>query len=268
MDVETEKVTAPGQSKNDAILVADNVVRAFGGLRAVDVDHFEIERGKITALIGPNGAGKTTFFNCLLGVSKPDAGRVTFDGRDLSRVPTHRRARLGIARTFQRIELFSGMSPREHFLVAERVRNGRGALWKDLLFMGRPNADEQDKAQAMLELLGLTLVADRKVESLSLGVGRLVEIGRALMTQPRLLLLDEPSSGLDRKETEALAETLRVVRHEQGIAILLVEHDVELVRQLVERVFVLDFGTLIASGPTASVFADTAVRKAYLGDVV
>jgi branched-chain amino acid transport system ATP-binding protein len=137
-----------------------------------------------------------------------------------------------------------------------------------VLFMGRPNAEEQQNAQAMLNLLGLTAVGDRKVESLSLGVGRLVEIGRALMIRPRLLLLDEPSSGLDRGETAKLAETLRVVQREQGIAILLVEHDVELVRQLVARVFVLDFGTLIASGPTAEVFADSAVRKAYLGDVV
>jgi branched-chain amino acid transport system ATP-binding protein len=251
-----------------SLLVADGVTKTFAGITALDGVSIDVGEREIVGLIGPNGAGKTTFFNCLLGVSRPDAGRVTFDGRDLARVPTHRRARLGIARTFQRIELFSGMSPREHFLVAERVRNGRGALWKDVLFLGRPTAAEQQSAEAMLELLGLTAVADRKVESLSLGVGRLIEIGRALMIRPRLVLLDEPSSGLDRKETESLAETLRVVRHEQGIAILLVEHDVELVRQLVERVFVLDFGTLIASGPTASVFADTAVRKAYLGDVV
>ena len=251
-----------------SLLVANGVTKTFAGITALDDVSIDVAEREIVGLIGPNGAGKTTFFNCLLGVSKPDAGRVTFDGRDLSRVPTHRRARLGIARTFQRIELFSGMSPREHFLVAERVRNGRGALWKDVLFMGRPTAEERQSAQAMLDLLGLTPVADRKVESLSLGVGRLIEIGRALMIRPRLVLLDEPSSGLDRKETEQLAETLRVVRNEQGIAILLVEHDVELVRQLVERVFVLDFGTLIASGPTASVFADTAVRKAYLGDVV
>jgi branched-chain amino acid transport system ATP-binding protein len=251
-----------------SLLVANGVTKTFAGITALDDVSIDVAEREIVGLIGPNGAGKTTFFNCLLGVTKPDAGRVTFDGRDLARVPTHRRARLGIARTFQRIELFSGMSPREHFLVAERVRNGRGALWKDVLFMGRPTAEEQKNAQAMLDLLGLTAVADRKVESLSLGVGRLIEIGRALMIRPRLVLLDEPSSGLDRKETEGLAETLRVVRQEQGIAILLVEHDVELVRGLVERVFVLDFGTLIASGPTADVFADTAVRKAYLGDVV
>ena len=251
-----------------SLLVAQGVTKTFAGITALDDVCIDVAEGEIVGLIGPNGAGKTTFFNCLLGVTTPDAGRVTFDGRDLARVPTHRRARLGIARTFQRIELFSGMSPREHFLVAERIRNGRGALWKDVLFMGRPNAEEQQSAQAMLDLLGLAPVGDRKVESLSLGVGRLVEIGRALMIRPRLLLLDEPSSGLDRAETAKLAGTLREVQREEGIAILLVEHDVELVRQLVERVFVLDFGTLIASGPTAEVFADSAVRKAYLGDVV
>jgi branched-chain amino acid transport system ATP-binding protein len=183
-------------------------------------------------------------------------------------VPTHRRARLGIGRTFQRIELFSGMSPREHFLVAERVRNGRGSLWKDMLFLGRPTADENARAGAMLELLELEAVADRPVESLSLGVGRLVEIGRALMTQPKLMLLDEPSSGLDRIETEELGAKLKSVQENQGIAMLLVEHDVDFVRSLVNRVFVLDFGTLIASGPTSAVFADEAVRKAYLGDLV
>jgi branched-chain amino acid transport system ATP-binding protein len=251
-----------------SLLEASGVTKTFAGITALDAVSLDVDEREIVGLIGPNGAGKTTFFNCLLGMLKPEGGRVDFDGRDLSKVPSHKRARLGIARTFQRIELFSGMSPREHFLVAERVRNGRGALWKDVLFMGRPTAEEKKRAQEMLDLLGLTPVADRKVESLSLGIGRLVEIGRALMIQPRLLLLDEPSSGLDRNETAVLADTLRVVQREQGIAILLVEHDVELVRQLVARVFVLDFGTLIASGPTDSVFADSAVRKAYLGDVV
>jgi branched-chain amino acid transport system ATP-binding protein len=251
-----------------SLLEASGVTKTFAGITALDSVSLDVEEREIVGLIGPNGAGKTTFFNCLLGMLRPDGGRVDFDGRDLSRVPPHKRARLGIARTFQRIELFSGMSPREHFLVAERVRNGSGALWKDVLFMGRPRPAEQKSAQEMLDLLGLTPVADRKVESLSLGIGRLVEIGRALMIRPRLLLLDEPSSGLDRNETAVLADTLRVVQREEGISILLVEHDVELVRQLVARVFVLDFGTLIASGPTDSVFADSAVRKAYLGDVV
>jgi branched-chain amino acid transport system ATP-binding protein len=251
-----------------ALLSAREVTKKFAGITALDSVSLDVAEREIVGLIGPNGAGKTTFFNCLLGLLKPEGGSVRFEGRELTRVPTHKRARLGIARTFQRIELFAGMSPREHFIVAERVRNGRGALWKDVLFLGRPNAAEQERAQAMLDLLGLGPVGDRSVESLSLGVGRLIEIGRALMTRPKLVLLDEPSSGLDRTETEELAATLRTVQREQGIAILLVEHDVELVRNLVERVYVLDFGTLIASGPTSSVFADSAVRKAYLGDLV
>jgi len=250
------------------LLEATGVTKTFAGITALDDLSLEVGAGEIVGLIGPNGAGKTTFFNCLLGLLRPDAGSVRFEGQDLSGVPTHKRARLGIGRTFQRIELFSGMSPRQHFLVAERVRNGRGALWKDVLFMGRPNGEERERAQAMLELLGLEAVGDRAVESLSLGVGRLVEVGRALMTEPKLLLLDEPSSGLDRRETEELERTLLSVHHERDIAILLVEHDVELVRSFVQRVYVLDFGTMIASGPTESVFADDAVRKAYLGDLV
>jgi branched-chain amino acid transport system ATP-binding protein len=250
------------------MLVAEGVTKRFAGITALSGVGLEVGEAEIVGLIGPNGAGKTTFFNCLLGILKPDGGSVTFDGTDLSRVPTYRRARLGIGRTFQRIELFTGMTVREHFLVADRARGGKGALWKDLLFMGRPTASEKERAQAMLDLLNLDPVADRVVESLSLGVGRLVEIGRALMTDPRLLLLDEPSSGLDREETAALEKTLLAVHRERHIAILLVEHDVELVRSFVQRVYVLDFGTLIASGPTDQVFADDAVRKAYLGDMV
>jgi branched-chain amino acid transport system ATP-binding protein len=251
-----------------SLLVAEGVTKTFAGITALDAIDLDVQAEEIVGLIGPNGAGKTTFFNCLLGILKPDGGRVTFEGRDLSRVAPYKRARLGIGRTFQRIELFSGMTPRDHFLVAERVRNGRGALWKDVLFMGGASSDENARVDAMLELLDLKLLADRPIESLSLGVGRLVEIGRALMTEPKLVLLDEPSSGLDRHETEALAGQLRTVQRERGFAILLVEHDVEFVRSLVERVFVLDFGTLIASGTTAEVFADSAVRKAYLGDIV
>jgi len=235
-----------------SLLEAEGVTKRFAGITA----------------LGPNGAGKTTLFNCLLGILRPDAGRVTFGGAELGRAPVHRRARLGIGRTFQRIELFTGMTVREHLLVAERVRRGDGHLWKDVIGLGRPKRQEHERAQRVLELLGLADVADRPVEALSLGRGRLVEVGRALMPEPQLLLLDEPSSGLDRDETTALADTLRAVQDERGTAILLVEHDVDLVRTFVSRVYVLDFGTLIASGPTAEVLADPAVRKAYLGEMV
>lgn len=251
-----------------SLLEAHAVTKNFAGITALNDVSLEVAAGEIVGLIGPNGAGKTTFFNCLLGLLKPDGGTISFDGQDLTRVPTHRRARLGIARTFQRIELFVGMTPREHFLIADRVRSGKGSLWKDMIHRGGPTAEELERAQETLDLLGLDAVADRVVESLSLGVGRLVEIGRALMTLPRVVLLDEPSSGLDRAETAELEQTLLSVHKERGIAILLVEHDVDLVRNFVERVYVLDFGTLIASGPTDAVFADSAVRKAYLGDIV
>ena len=250
------------------LLDAVGVSKHFAGIIALDNVSLDVDEGEIVGLIGPNGAGKTTLFNCLLGLLKPDGGKITFDGRNLTRVATYRRARLGIGRTFQRIELFAGMTPREHFLVAERVRNGRGALWKDLLYLGRPTAAEQAAAQEMLELLGLEAAADSPIESVSLGVGRLVEVGRALMIKPKLLLLDEPSSGLDRRETAELAQKLLTVQREEHIAILLVEHDIELVREMVSRVFVLDFGTVIASGSVDSVFADDAVRRAYLGDAV
>jgi branched-chain amino acid transport system ATP-binding protein len=251
-----------------ALLDADGVSKRFAGITALDSVTLDVNEAEVVGLIGPNGAGKTTFFNCLLGLLKPDSGSVYFDGKDLTRVATHKRARLGIGRTFQRIELFTGMTPREHLLIADRVRKGNGRLWKDVIGRGGPTSDEQERSQVTLDLLGLAPVADRKVEALSLGIGRLVEIGRALMTEPRLLLLDEPSSGLDRSETDVLAGTLREVQAERSMAVLLVEHDVDFVRSLVSRVFVLDFGTLIAAGPTAEVFADAAVKRAYLGEMV
>jgi branched-chain amino acid transport system ATP-binding protein len=248
-----------------SLLAASGVTKTFAGITALDAVALDVGAGELVGLIGPNGAGKTTLFNCLLGLLKPDQGSITFAGHDLTRIPVHQRARLGIGRTFQRMELFTGMTPREHLLVAERSRRGDGRLWKDLIGRGRPSADEHARVAAVLALVGLEPDADRPVEALSLGRGRLVEIGRALMTEPKLLLLDEPSSGLDHRETDELSTVLRQLNAEHGAAILLVEHDVPMVRSLVSRVFVLDFGTLIASGPTEAVFADAGVRRAYLG---
>jgi branched-chain amino acid transport system ATP-binding protein len=199
---------------------------------------------------------------------RPESGTIVFDGIEISGLPVYKRARLGFGRTFQRLELFAGTTVRDHFLVAERQRNGSGRLWKDLLNLSNPTSDEHAKVDAMVELLGLQREADQPVESLSLGRGRLVELGRALMTQPKLLLLDEPSSGLDAKETAALAERLASVQQQHEFAVLLVEHDVEMVQSLVTRLYVLDFGTRIAAGPTDDVLGDELVRKAYLGDIV
>lgn len=250
------------------LLDARDITKRFSGITALDGVSVEVDAGEAVGLIGPNGAGKTTFFNCLLGLLRSDGGRVEFDGRDISRLPIYRRARMGIGRTFQRIELFSGLTVREHLLVAERSRLGSGRFWKDILNRSAPSAEERTRVESTLALLGLTRVADAPIESLSLGRGRLVEVGRALMLEPKMLLLDEPSSGLDASETEALATTLRAVQAERDTAILLVEHDVEFVRRFVERLYVLDFGTLIATGATADVLGSDEVRKAYLGGSV
>jgi branched-chain amino acid transport system ATP-binding protein len=255
-------------SSPQALLDAIDVSKHLGGITALDSVSLSVGGGEAVGLVGPNGAGKTTLFNCLLGLLRPDAGRIRFDGRDLIGLPVYRRARLGLGRTFQRMELFSEMTVREHLLVAERARRGTGRLWKDLVNRGAPTADEEAEAEAVLELVGLTAVADRAIESLTLGHGRLVELARALMTRPTLLLLDEPSSGLDQAESLALAGVLGSVRRERGTAVLLVEHDLAMVERVVERLYVLDFGRLLASGDRDEVLADPAVRKAYLGEEV
>jgi branched-chain amino acid transport system ATP-binding protein len=251
-----------------SLLESASVCKRFSGITALDQVSITVEPGEPLGLIGPNGAGKTTFFNCLLGLLRPDEGRVVFNGRDITRMPVYRRARLGFGRTFQRVELFTGMTVRDHLFVAERARLGTGRLWKDILNLAGPTADERVRVDHTLELLGLLDVADKPIESLSLGRARLVEMGRALMTEPLLLLLDEPSSGLDQSETMDLVGTLQAVQRERGTAILLVEHDVEMVQAFATRLYVLDFGVVIASGPTSDVMSDEAVRKAYLGELV
>ena len=257
----------PGAGRGDAVpvLEASGVSLAFSGIRALDGVSVRVGAGERVGLIGPNGAGKTTLFNCLLGMLRPYAGRVLLNGVDVGSWPVHRRARAGMGRTFQRVELFSDTTVREHLLIAERVRNGTGAFWKDLVGRGRPRPDEVAVCDEVLELLGIVELAGKPVESLSLGQSRLVEVGRALMTGPQVLLLDEPSSGLDRDETGLLADTLRSVQATREYAVLLVEHDIALVADFTERTYVLDSGALIAEGPTAGVLADAAVRRAYLG---
>ena len=250
-----------------SVLRVQGVTKRFAGIVAVDNVSIEVGQAERVGLIGPNGAGKTTFFNCMLGMLPMDAGTVELDGVDVTRLPVQRRARMGIGRTFQRIELFAGATVREHLFIAERVRRGHGRLWKDALGLGRPRDDELARCNEVLELLRLAHLADEPIERLSLGQGRLVEVGRALMTEPKLLLLDEPSSGLDRAETAALAQTLREVQHEQGFSILLVEHDVELVASFTTRCCVLDFGRVILEGSTRDVLASDEVRAAYLGDL-
>ena len=247
------------------LLEAEGVTKHFAGITALSGASLRVDDGEIVGLIGPNGAGKTTLFDCIYGYLRPDGGQVRFCGESLIGQRIHQRARLGIGRTFQRIELFTGTSVRDHLLVAERSRQDTGGLWGDLRGKGRPTADELERVDEVLALLDLSPLADRPVEALSLGRARLVELGRALMIEPRLLLLDEPSSGLDGDETAAMGDVLTRVSRERDVAVLLVEHDVELVRSVTSRLYVLDFGTLIADGTTEAVLGDDAVRKAYLG---
>jgi len=247
------------------LLEAVGISKHFGGVMALQDVSLDVGEGEAVGLVGPNGAGKTTFFNCLLGLLRPEAGRVTFKGTDLAGMPIHKRARLGIGRTFQRIELFSGLTVGEHLLIAERARRRRGGILFDLIGGGRPTAEEQERVAEMVELVGLGGAADVPVEALSLGHARLVELGRALITDPALLLLDEPSSGLDRVEALALAAVLRTTQEQKDTAVLLVEHDLEMVRRVVTRLFVIDSGALLASGPVDDVLGDERVRHAYLG---
>ncbi len=262
----TDAAPAPSAAAG-AVLEAHNVTVRFGGLTALADVSLAVPPKSIVGLVGPNGAGKTTLFGVLSGILSPTAGSVTLHGRDVTQASPEGRARAGLARTFQRTELFADLTVREHLVLAYRARHARPKLWADLL--GRRTGDhaaEDARVDQLLGVLGLKPVAERPARALPLGTGRLVEVGRALATDPSVILLDEPSSGLDVHETEQLAGTLRRARAEQGVALVLVEHDLDLVLGLSDVVSVLDFGILIAAGTPAEVRADPRVRAAYIGE--
>ena len=238
-----------------SLLQVEGATVDFGGLRALSDVDLDVQAGSITGLIGPNGAGKTTLFNVICGLQVATAGTVTFDGKEFSKLGPHERARKGLARTFQRIEVFGSLTARENVLVAAEIRR-RWSVDKS----GRP----RDDAEAIVDLVGLRPIADERSDALSTGNARLVELARALATRPRLLLLDEPSSGLDENETDLFAQLLERLAAE-GLAILIVEHDVELVMRVCARIHVLDFGRKIAAGIPAEIKANAAVQAAYLG---
>jgi branched-chain amino acid transport system ATP-binding protein len=236
------------------VLQAEDISVSFGGVQALGGVSLDAPAGVVTGLIGPNGAGKTTMFNVITGFQRPNRGQVRLRERDITRLRPHTRARLGLGRTFQRLELFGSLSARENVLVGIEASRGRA----DRGGNARRVADE------VIERVGLSAVADRQADTLSTGQARLVELGRALATRPTVLLLDEPSSGLDQGETDALGRLLSGLAAE-GMAVLLVEHDVELVMRACSRVHVLDFGTIIAAGSASEVQADPRVQLAYLG---
>jgi branched-chain amino acid transport system ATP-binding protein len=247
----------------EPFLAGEGVVVRFGGLTAVDGVSVVADRGETVGIIGPNGAGKTTLFGALCG-SVPSEGAVRIEGRDVGGWAPHRRARAGLTRTFQQRELFGSLTVRDNLLFATEA----AALGERPLRLARRGAYRRpDQVDAIIELLGLQGCAGTRAGSLPGGLARLVEIGRALCTDPALVLLDEPSSGLDNDETAQLVERLRAAVAARGCGLLLVEHDMSVVNAVCERLYVLDFGRCIASGPTAEVLASAEVRDAYLGDV-
>ena len=226
----------------------------FGGVRALDGVDMTVDAGKVTGLIGPNGAGKTTLFNVITGLQPPTRGRVRFDGRDITSMKPHRRARLGMGRTFQRLEVFGTLTARENVRMAAETQRRKLPT----------GVSPSDQAERLLERVGVAHVADEPTDLLPTGLARLVELARALATNPSILLLDEPSSGLNTHETDELGRVLLELAAD-GMAVLLVEHDMHLVMTVCDHVTVLDFGQVIASGSAEQVQADPIVQSAYLG---
>jgi branched-chain amino acid transport system ATP-binding protein len=251
----------------DLLLDVGMLRKEFGGLVAVNDVDFTIERGAIVSLIGPNGAGKTTFFNMITGVYRPTAGAIVFEGDDIAGLPPHSATERGIGRTFQNIRLFQQMTALENVLVGMHSRL-RGGIMGSILGTPRVRREERGARERALELLdycGLSGVHDDYARNLSYGDQRRLEVARALATQPKLLLLDEPTAGMNPQETLEFVSFVRKVRDDEKLTILLIEHDMKLVMGVSERITVLDYGEKIAEGTSQEVQGDARVIEAYLG---
>ena len=237
-----------------SLLLSDDVAVRFGGVNALSGVSLDAAEGTITGLIGPNGAGKTTLFNVISGLQAPTRGRVWLDGRDITRKGVHQRARLGLARTFQRLEVFGSLTVRDNVKVAVEMRRR----------FTHKRVDADRTTDELLELAGISHLAAQRADTLSTGQARLTELARALASKPRILLLDEPGSGLDSSESEAFGRLL-VQLAAEGLGVLMVEHDMDLVMKVCSRIHVLDFGKKIAEGTPEQIRRDAQVQAAYLG---
>jgi neutral amino acid transport system ATP-binding protein len=255
----------PGVPKADPILVMDDITRRFGGLTAVDVAHLEIPRNAITALIGPNGAGKTTLFNLLCGFDKPNSGTWSFDGKQLSGIPSFKVARLGQVRTFQLTKALSLLTVLENMKLGATAQKGE-SLWASVIpaIWRRQDDDNEDKAMELLKRFKLDAKADDYAASLSGGQRKLLEMARALMSDPQLVMLDEPMAGVNPALTESLLDHILDLK-DLGMTVLFVEHDMHMVRHIADWVVVMAEGRVVAEGPPENVMNDKAVIDAYLG---
>jgi len=255
----------PGVSKRDPIIVADNVTRTFGGLKAVDVEHVEIPRNAITALIGPNGAGKTTFFNLLTGFDKPDTGKWTFMGKSLAGIPSFRVARLGQVRTFQLTKALALLTVLDNMKLGAKGQKGENLFVALLPWLWRKQEEEiEAKAMELLARFKLDAKAEDYAASLSGGQRKLLEMARALMSDPTLVMLDEPMAGVNPALTQSLLDHILDLKT-QGMTVLFVEHDMQMVRHIADWVIVMAEGRIVAEGPPDAVMSNPAVIDAYLG---
>ncbi len=246
---------------------ADDISIRFGGIRAVDSVSFEVQKGEVFSIIGPNGAGKTTIFNLISRIYRPTSGRLILEDQDITEVPPHRIASLGIARTFQNIELFPQATLLQNLLIGRHAHAHTGIL-EQLLFLPRVRRDElshREKAEDVIAFLGLERYRDSLIANLPYGVRKVVELGRALCIEPKLLLLDEPSSGLNVEETEGMGFWIEDIKKDLGITVIMVEHDMNLVRQVSDRVMALNYGKVLALGTPEEVQTHPEVVRAYIG---
>ncbi len=249
------------------MLELTNISRNFGGLHALTTVNMIVPPNKIIGLIGPNGAGKTTLINNISGLDHPTSGHITFEGRDLSRLPPHRITALGIARTYQNIRLFGDMTALDNLLIGQHAR-GKATILEALTFMPRYRREENklvEHALALLDDFGLASVARTRAGTLAYGDQRRLEMARALATQPKMLLLDEPTAGMNAVETHALGEQILRMKA-LGLSVLVIEHDMLLIQQVCEEIYVLNFGQIIAHGTHDVIKHDPHVIEAYLGE--